>query len=225
MLRASAHRLQRHGHHPAVRPLHGFRRRLRHGKCYRRHRAREFPDFLKEIDRRVPEGLDVRIVMDNDATHKTVAVKARVARRQHWHVDFTPTSSSWIDQVERRFAELTRKQLQRGMHTSTRQLEADIRASGFFSSLLNRNDIKITRFGTQLLYELVYEDYLVRGVFRRRGRRTGNVEMEDIQRSRRGDGHAGSRQAARPVGRALRRRGCRETSLCERSAPLVPEHR
>ena len=98
------------------------------GKCYRRHRAREFLDFLKEIDRSVPEGLDVHIVMDNYATHKTAAVKAWLARRAHWHVHFTPTSASWINQVERWFAELTRKQLQRGVHTSTRQLEADIRA-------------------------------------------------------------------------------------------------
>ena len=58
------------------------------GKCYRRHRAREFLDFLKEIDRCVPEGLDVHIVMDNYATHKTAAVKAWLARRAHWHIHF-----------------------------------------------------------------------------------------------------------------------------------------
>ena len=81
------------------------------GKCYRRHRAREFLDFLKEIDRRVPDELDIHIVMDNYATHKTAAVKAWLARRPHWHVHFTPTSASWINQVERWFAELTRKQL------------------------------------------------------------------------------------------------------------------
>ena len=98
------------------------------GKCYRRHRASEFLDFLKQIDRRVPDDLDVHIVMDNYATHKTAAVKAWMARRPRWHVHFTPTSASWINQVERWFAELTRKQLQRGVHTSTRQLEADIRA-------------------------------------------------------------------------------------------------
>ena len=83
------------------------------GKCYRRHRAREFLDFLKEIDRRVPEGLDIHVVMDNYATHKTAAVKAWLARRPHWHVHFTPTSASWINQVERWFAELTRKQCHR----------------------------------------------------------------------------------------------------------------
>ena len=64
------------------------------GKCYRRHRARESLDFLKEIDRRVPEGLDIHIVMDNYATHKTAPVKAWLARRQHWHVHFTPTCPS-----------------------------------------------------------------------------------------------------------------------------------
>ena len=74
-----------------------------------------------------PRKLDVHIVMDNYATHKTAAVKAWLARRVHWHIHFTPTSASWINQVERWFAELTRKQLQRGVHTSTR-LEADIRA-------------------------------------------------------------------------------------------------
>ncbi len=66
--------------------------------------------------------------MDSYATHKTATVKAWLARRAHWHVHCTPTSASWIDQVERRFAELTRKQLQRGAQRSTRQLETDIRA-------------------------------------------------------------------------------------------------
>ena len=98
------------------------------GKCYRRHRARELLDFLKVIDRNVPDEMDIHIVMDNYATHKTAGVKAWLARRPHWHVHFTPTSASWINQVERWFAELTRKQLQRGVHRSTLQIEADIRA-------------------------------------------------------------------------------------------------
>ncbi len=96
------------------------------GKCYKRHRASEFLDFLKEIDARMPQGPDVHIVMDNYATHKTPKVKAWLARRPHWHIHFTPTSSSWINQVERWFAELTRKQLKRGVHRSTRELEKDI---------------------------------------------------------------------------------------------------
>lgn len=98
------------------------------GKCYKRHRAAEFLDFLKQIDARVPEGLDIHIIMDNYATHKTPLIKSWLARRPHYHVHFTPTSASWINQVERWFAELTRKQIRRGVHTSTKQLEADIRA-------------------------------------------------------------------------------------------------
>jgi transposase len=98
------------------------------GKCYKRHRASEFLDFLKRIDGNVPAGLDVHIIMDNYATHKTPKIKAWLARRPHYHIHFTPTSSSWINQVERWFAELTRKQLQRGVHRSIAQLEADIQA-------------------------------------------------------------------------------------------------
>jgi transposase len=97
------------------------------GKCYKRHRASEFLDFLKEIDATVPDDLDVHIVMDNYATHKTAAIRAWIARRPRYHIHFTPTSASWINQVERWFAELTRKQLQRGVHTSVKQLETDIR--------------------------------------------------------------------------------------------------
>jgi len=68
------------------------------GKCYNRHRAAEFLDFLKQIDARVPEGLDIHIIMDNYATHKTAVIKTWLARRPHYHVHFTPTSASWINQ-------------------------------------------------------------------------------------------------------------------------------
>ncbi len=95
------------------------------GKCYKRHRATE---FLKKIDAAMPNGPEVHLVMDNYATHKTPRIKAWLARRPHWHVHFTPTSASWINQVERWFTELTRKQLQRGVHRSTAELEADITA-------------------------------------------------------------------------------------------------
>src|SRR5213076_627726 len=98
------------------------------GKCYKRHRASKCLDFLKQIDAHVPHSLDVHIIMDNYATHKTAVIRSWLARRPHYHVHFTPTSASWINQVERWFAELTRKQLRRGVHTSTKQLEADIRA-------------------------------------------------------------------------------------------------
>ena len=116
------------------------------GKCYKRHRAVEFLKFVKEIDAHVAEGLDVQIVMDNYATHKTPKIKAWFARLPHYHVHLTPTSASWINQVERWFAELTRKQIQRGVHTSVRQLEADIRT---FIDLHNKDPkpFKWTKFG------------------------------------------------------------------------------
>jgi transposase len=90
-------------------------------------RAAEFLDFLKQFGAQVPPDIGVHIIMDNCATHKTALVRSRLARRPHYHVHFTPTSASWINQVERWFAELTRKKLQRSVHTSTKQLEADIR--------------------------------------------------------------------------------------------------
>lgn len=98
------------------------------GRCYKRHRATEFLDFLERIDTVLPKGPDVHLVMDSYATHKTPRIKAWLARRPHWHVHFTPTSASWITQVGRWFADLTRKQLRRGVHRSTAELEADINA-------------------------------------------------------------------------------------------------
>lgn len=67
------------------------------GQCYKRHRATEFLDFLKQFDRHMPEGSDVYIVMDNYATHKTPKIKIWLAHRLHWHVHFTPISASWIN--------------------------------------------------------------------------------------------------------------------------------
>ncbi len=97
------------------------------GKWCRRHRTSAFQSFLKEIDGRVPDDLDVQI-MDDYATHKTARIRAWLARRPRYDVHFTPTSASWLNQVERWFAKLTRKQLQRGVHPSVGQLEADIAA-------------------------------------------------------------------------------------------------
>lgn len=96
------------------------------GKCYPRHRAREFLSFLREIDAAVPAALDVHLVMDNYATHKTSAIRAWLAKRPHWHVHLTPTGASWINQVERFFADLTNRQIRRGVHRSTAELEAAI---------------------------------------------------------------------------------------------------
>lgn len=98
------------------------------GKCYARHRAKEFLSFLRQIDRAVPSDLDVHLVMDNYATHKTAAIRAFLAKRPHWHVHLTPTGASWINQVERFFADLTERQIRRGVHRSTQELEAAIEA-------------------------------------------------------------------------------------------------
>ncbi len=97
------------------------------GQCFKRHRAKEFKSFLNTIEANVPSGLDIHIVMDNVATHKTPAIKAWFAKRPRWHIHFTPTGASWINQVERFFASLTEKQLRRGVHRSTQALEHAIR--------------------------------------------------------------------------------------------------
>ena len=96
------------------------------GELHRRHRSAEFLQFLRTIEANVPAGLDVHLVMDNYGTHKTPAVKAWFARHPRFHVHFTPTSASWLNQVERWFATLTEKCIRRGTHRSTRQLEQAI---------------------------------------------------------------------------------------------------
>jgi transposase len=97
------------------------------GELHRRHRAKEFLQFLRTIDANVPDELDLHLFLDNYGTHKTPAVKAWLARHPRFHVHFTPTSASWLNQVERWFALLTQKQIKRGSHRSTVQLERAIR--------------------------------------------------------------------------------------------------
>jgi transposase len=98
------------------------------GECYPRHRAREFLRFLKSIDAAVPEDLDVHLVLDNYATHKTPAVQRWLAKRPRFHVHYTPTYSSWLNLVERWFSTLSERKIKRASHRSTRELERDIRA-------------------------------------------------------------------------------------------------
>lgn len=98
------------------------------GQLHRRHRAREFLGFLRTIEEAVPAKLDVHLVMDNYGTHKTPSVKRWLARHSRFHVHFTPTSASWLNQVERWFAQLTEKQIRRGTHRSTVELEQAIRS-------------------------------------------------------------------------------------------------
>lgn len=97
------------------------------GQLHRRHRGHEFLKFLRTIEANVPPQLEIHLIMDNYGTHKTPTVRAWFARHPRFHIHFTPTSASWLNQVERWFATLTQKQIRRGTHRSTRQLEDAIR--------------------------------------------------------------------------------------------------
>jgi transposase len=97
------------------------------GSLHQRHRATEFKKFLCRIDEEVPDELDVHLVLDNYATHKTPEIMRWLLRHPRFHLHFTPTSSSWLNVVERWFAELTTKKIKRGAHTSVRSLERDIK--------------------------------------------------------------------------------------------------
>jgi transposase len=97
------------------------------GSCHRRHRHQEFLRFLERIDEAVPAQLDIHLVMDNYGTHKMPKVKRWFARHPRYHVHFTPTSASWLNQVERFFGLLTDKRIRRGTFGSVRELEAAIR--------------------------------------------------------------------------------------------------
>lgn len=94
---------------------------------YRKHRHQEFLQFLKLIDAVVPKNLDLHLVLDNYATHKTPEVKAWLLKHPRFRLHFTPTSASWMNLVERWFAELTSRRLRRSAHRSVSELEADIR--------------------------------------------------------------------------------------------------
>ena len=98
------------------------------GACYRRHRAKEFRRFLDEIDRNVPQQLEVHLVLDNASTHKTPAIQRWLLKHPRYHLHFTPTSSSWMNQVERWFADLTERALRRGVHRSVEELERAVLA-------------------------------------------------------------------------------------------------
>jgi transposase len=106
------------------------------GEVHRRHRSKEFLTFLRTIDEAVPAKLNVHLVMDNYGTHKTPSVRAWMTRHPRFHAHFTPTSASWLNQVERWFATLTERQIRRGTHRSTVELEQAIRS---YLDLNNRN--------------------------------------------------------------------------------------
>ena len=97
------------------------------GECQPRHRHQEFLRFLDRIDQSIDDDLDIHMVLDNYGTHKHPEVKKWLAARPRYHVHFTPTSSSWLNQVERWFAEITRKRIRRGTFRSVRELTKAIR--------------------------------------------------------------------------------------------------
>ena len=97
------------------------------GSLHQRHRAVEFKKFLQKIDSEVPEKLHVHLILDNYATHKTPAIKRWLALHPRFVLHFTPTSASWLNLVERWFAELTTRKLRRGTHRTVRELNTDIR--------------------------------------------------------------------------------------------------
>jgi len=97
------------------------------GSLRQHHRATEFKKFLVQIDDEVPRDLDIHLVLDNYATHKTPEIRRWLLRHPRFHLHFTPTSGSWLNMVERWFGELTTKKIKRGAHTSVRALEKDIR--------------------------------------------------------------------------------------------------
>ena len=97
------------------------------GQIHRRHRSLEFRKFLDTIDANVPDALDVHLVMDNSSTHKSPMIRNWLAKRSRYHLHFTPTYGSWMNQVERWFALLTQRQIKRGTHRSVRELERAIK--------------------------------------------------------------------------------------------------
>lgn len=98
------------------------------GRCYRRHRTKEFLAFLKTVDAETPGDLDLHLVLDNYGTHKAPPIKRWLLKNPRFHLHFTPTNASWLNLVESWFSILSRRQLKRGVHRSTIALERDIRS-------------------------------------------------------------------------------------------------
>src|ERR1017187_2032161 len=92
------------------------------GSCYPRHRNQEFLRFLRQVDRDTPKGMDLHLIVDNYSTHKHPKVKQWIQRHKRFHLHFIPTSSSWLNLVERWFGEITRKRIRRGVFKSVQEL-------------------------------------------------------------------------------------------------------
>ena len=92
------------------------------GSCFERHRHEEFLKFLRQVNRDTPEGMDLHLIVDNYSTHKHPKVKQWIQGHKRFHLHFTPTSSSWLNLVERWFGEITRKRIRRGVFKSVKDL-------------------------------------------------------------------------------------------------------
>src|SRR5580704_3637796 len=107
------------------------------GECQSRHRHQEFLRFLDRIDQSVGAGVDIHLVLDNYGTHQHREVKKWLSARPRYHVHFTPTSSSWLNQIERWFAEITRKRIRRGTFRSAPTSSKLSRTSGYTTRIPN----------------------------------------------------------------------------------------
>ena len=97
------------------------------GRCFQRHRSLEFKKFLDQLHESLPGDLEVHIVLDNYSTHKTPLIRRWFARQPRYHLHFTPTHGSWLNLIERWFGSLTERQIKRGSHRSTLQLQQAIK--------------------------------------------------------------------------------------------------
>ena len=171
------------------------------GSLHRRHRAEEFKKFLIKLDQQVPPDLDIHLVLDNYATHKTPAVKTWLLAHPRFHLHFTPTGSSWLNLVERWFAELTTKQLRRGVHKTVHALEADIR-TWIATWNTDPKPYVWTRTANEILDRLA--SYLNRG----RGRPPVRLQAErppDPRHGRLREPHLSGHRPRRPVSGVVRR--------------------
>lgn len=96
------------------------------GRVTKRHRAKEFLDFLKQIDRSTPKALDLHLILDNSSTHKTAEIKAWIESHPRFKLHFTPTSASWLNAVENWFSSLERRSIYRGAFASVKELRDEI---------------------------------------------------------------------------------------------------
>jgi len=106
------------------------------GSCFDRHRHEEFLKFLRQVDRDTPEGMNLHLIVDNYCTHKHPKVKQWINRHKRFHLHFIPTSSSWLNLVERWFGEITRKRIRRGVFKSVADLVEAIQS---YIKINNRN--------------------------------------------------------------------------------------